>query len=369
MSRRRTLVLVAVVLSAVAAGAVAVTYAAFSGSTSNTGSSFGAKRVFPGTRSVSAWTVGDQSSGFFESNQTGQLPYVDGRTVTTGTWSTSFSSARYLEFDFAGPRPAGIAVSGVTFDFAMLPSTSTDQLCWYFEARTISTGAVLGTHGSAGSPLYCETGTAYVTRSVALPEITSTDQLNDLRVRVFARDATSARTSRVELATVSATMLSTATVTYPEVLRDAAGGGTPTVATWELVASDASNYQSASNWATSFSTSRFLRFTYDAMDIPAGAVISSVSFVHSYRSATTGTTAWYFEVYNGTTLLGTHGSSASPISTNGSTSTWRTDTVALPEVTAVAQANSLIVKIYMRNSGGGRSQQDLARLDVNWYLD
>ena len=80
-----------------------------------------------------------------------------------------------------------------------------------------------------------------------------------------------------------------------------------------------------------------------------------------------GTECYYFEVYQGATLLGTHGSSGSPVSCNGG-SGYVTDHVSLTEVDTAAEANELTVRVYLRDSAGAQSQVSLATLNVNYSL-
>jgi hypothetical protein len=139
-----------------------------------------------------------------------------------------------------------------------------------------------------------------------------------------------------------------------------------TVTVTITVASDA--YVSNANWSTSYSAGRSLSFTFPAYVAP-GAIVMGGTFRHTYRSDTAGdTTCYFFETYLGGTLIGTHGSSGSPISCN-STFTYATDTVALPEVDTVAEANAVTVKLYVWNSGGRRSQHRLATVTLNYRLD
>ena len=73
-----------------------------------------------------------------------------------------------------------------------------------------------------------------------------------------------------------------------------------------------SSFTSSSGWLTSFDAGRYLKLTFPAY-VPAGSVVTSVTFRHEYRSETAGdTTCYYFEVYDGATLLATHGSSDRP---------------------------------------------------------
>jgi hypothetical protein len=101
----------------------------------------------------------------------------------------------------------------------------------------------------------------------------------------------------------------------------------------------------------------------------AAAVITSAQVQLAYKSATAGDqTCWYFEVYNGATLIGTHGSSGTPVSCN-STTNYVTDVVSVPEVSTPAIANAVVLEVYMKNSGSRKASFDLVQLDVNYYLD
>ena len=113
-------------------------------------------------------------------------------------------------------------------------------------------------------------------------------------------------------------------------------------------------YTSSSGWSTSFSASRYIAVDFPGY-VPAGSVVAGAVFTHTYRSAVSGdTTCYYFEAYQGGTLIGTHGSAGAPVSCN-STWAWETDTVSLPEVDSVARANNLRIVMYVRNSGAAQS--------------
>ena len=72
----------------------------------------------------------------------------------------------------------------------------------------------------------------------------------------------------------------------------------------------------------------------------------------------------YVEVYSGTTLLGTHGSSTTPaLCTSAATDS--TLSIPLPEITTAAQANSCQVKVYAKSNTTGKSVFDLATLSVS----
>lgn len=364
MSPRRTLAGLALVAATAAAGhAVGSTRAAFSSSTQNP-STMQAKQVFPGTRSWSAWDLRDASSGA-EANVSDAEAFT-GRTQNTKNWTATWSPARYLQYDLNDPLPAGLTTTGATFgfDFADARNNAADQICFYFEVRRRSTNVVIGTHGSTASPVACAATTTIVTTSTALPEVTSTDIANDLRIRLYAMH-TAARAMIVDRAVVSASTPVAGFTLYETTAVDAANG-VPTTTRWAISALDGNGYTSTNNWQTAFSAARYLKATFPTY-LPATATISSAQLVHAYRPSGGGTACYYAEVYSGVTLLGTHGSAAAPFC--NAAVAYATDTIALPELNTAALVNGVIVKLYVRNSAGRRSQHDLLKLDVGYAVD
>jgi hypothetical protein len=319
----------------------------------------------PTTISTSAWDVRDASSGT-ETNQSEPHAFAnDNRTATSNGLLSIFNTSRYLQFDLNSPLQTGLGVSGASFNFNFAAAGAGQTTCFYFEVRQVSTGNVIGTHGSSGSPVACQTGTTLSATSTPLPEVTSSNIADDLRIRVFVDNSLLGGITR-DLATVSGSAAGTAFTLYETTITDATGL-TPSTTPWGLAAGgDGASYQSAANWTTSFSASRYLKLTFPAY-VPSGAPVNGVTFVQSYRSATLGATCTYFEVYSGASLIGTHGSAGSPLSCNSSTSSYVTDTVALPEVNTAAIANSVTVKMYVRNSSGlSASQHDRAELQITY---
>lgn len=366
MLRRRNrlaTVAFAVLLGAVVAGGIA--WAAFFSATSTPASSFSAKRIFPGARVTSAWDLRDASSGA-ESDQSHERAFVDARQTTTKRFDNVFSTNFYLEHDFNAPLPAGLSVSGATFDFRFR-SFNDATACFYFEVRRASTGALLATHGSAATPVACQTGATLLSTSTSTPSVSTTDIANDLRIRVYGSEDTGKEWS-VDRATIGASTPYSSFTLYEKRFVDRADGTSTTTVWGPFAAGDGTNYQSASIWTTAFATSRYLKLSFPAY-VPAGAAVTAATFDHSYRSGGLGTTCYYFEVYSSTTLLATHGSSGSPVSCNSSSTTYVTDNVALPEIDTVAEANSAVIKLFVRNSSSSRSQHDLATLTLNYYLD
>jgi hypothetical protein len=320
---------------------------------------------------TSAWMVSDLSSGT-ASDASDSYAATGGPNDFQSGFQTAFDTNRYLAFDLAGPLRSGDSISGVNFNFAYLGTdptgTTAASTCFYFDVRRISTGTVLATHGSAASPVDCVSQLTFKATSTALPEVTSTDIANDVEIRVYMSDAATGITAE-DQATVSGSDGSDSFTLYRTQLINRASG-TSTTSPWSLNASgDGAVFTTGSGWDATFNASKYLKLTFPAY-VPTGATAVSASFKHSYMSNTSGkNTCWYFEVYQGSTLLATHGSSASPVSCN-STSSFATDTVSLPEINSVARANGIAIRIYMDNSGNNgnqrKTQDDLDTVQVNY---
>jgi hypothetical protein len=316
------------------------------------------------TLTTSAWDLRDASAGGSAVNVSDPIAFAsDGRTVATSSPPTSFNTSRYLEIDANGPLPTNASPTSATFNMRFAAGAQTRTACFYFDLRRASTNAVLATHGSAANPVGCVTGTTQTSFSTALPAVSSTAIANDLRVRVYVRRSGGAAPI-VDQAAVSVGTSQGTFALYDQVFTDRLGGGA-TNRTWPLVASGGTTYVSASSWPTAFSSSRYLRLTFPAY-VPSSATVSGGSFLHRFRrSGGGGSACWYLEVLQGTTVIGTHGSAASPISCTSGGS-YRTDTVSLPEINSSARANGVVLRIYVRSSTGRSSEHDQANLTINY---
>ncbi len=367
MTTRRALAgAVAVVAVGVSAG---VAWAAFAATTTNPTSTITAKRIYPDERSWSAWKVADASGGGAEVDSSAPLGYAgDGLAFSTGNWSSTFSTTRYVDFDFNASLAAGLPVANAKLNVRVLGNAGGETVCYYVELRRKSTNSVVATYGSSGAPLDCETGNTYATVSTLMPGLADTDLANDLRIRLYARESNN-RLAKFDLLTVTGTYYGTVFTLHRETQTDASTGTAGAPDTWEpAVSGDSSALQTAGNWNNAFASARYLKFTFPTGYIPAAATVTSVTLDHAYRSATAGdTTCWYFETYSGATLLGTHGSSGSPVSCNA-TSSFVTDSIALSEVDTGGKAQGLVVKMYVSNSGKRKTQHDLVRLRVAYSL-
>ena len=181
---------------------------------------FGTKAVFPGQRVTPAFQVGDSSSGAQVDGSSAFAFSADGLTTITSSWSTAFAADRYIEFDFNDSLASGLDTSAAMFDFTLAGSGS-GQACYYFEIRRASTGAVLGTYGSSGSPAGCVSGPTLTSFSTSVPAVATTSIANDLRVRVFGRESGNAPMV-IDLATVGGVTAYQTFDLYPVMFRDAA---------------------------------------------------------------------------------------------------------------------------------------------------
>jgi hypothetical protein len=229
-ARMLTVVLSIGLLIALVATSVGISLAIFTAQHDGT-AVFGAKALFPGERVTPAFQVIDGSSGS-EVDRSSSFAFAgDGLTTTTSAWSSSFAASRYLEFDLNASLAAGVALSSASFDFRVA-SGGAGQACFYFEVRRISTGAVVATQGSSGSPVGCVTGTTLSSFSTPIPSVGSTDLANDLRIRVFGSESAGG-SMVVDLATVSGSTAYQTFTLYPVMYRDAADG-TPQIVPWGL---------------------------------------------------------------------------------------------------------------------------------------
>jgi hypothetical protein len=224
----------AAVLGAVAAAFVSASVAlgAFTSTVTGGGGALTTKRIFSGVRSTSAWTIRDASGGGAEANKDDPLSYADGVTTMSGSaWSTTFSTTRYLEFDFNSVLPGGLGVSSPQLNFRMASTNNAATWCFYVEVYRISTSTLIGTHGSSGAPT-CNSGTTQTTTQVSLPEVTTTTIANDLRVRIYVNDSKS-KASATDMATITGSTPYSAFTADEQVYRDASSG-TPAATNWAL---------------------------------------------------------------------------------------------------------------------------------------
>ena len=370
----------AVLGSALAAFVVAsVSLAGLSSLASGGPQTFVTKRIFPGPRSLAAQDVRDASSGA-ETNKSDAFSYADGLTIPTLGAIISGTNL-YVDYTMSSGRAGGISVSSPVFNFRLASAggAQAGNACFWFQVR--SGGSVIGTHGSYASSTGCSAGTTQTTFSTAIPEVTSTDQLNGLVVRVYPWETgVKTKVVNVDLATVSGSTPYTSFTAYETQSIDDTIG-TPTAAPWFAATVDGTTYTDATNWPAVAATTKYLKLTFEPF-VPAGSVVTSVSLRNVWHASAAvtngGTLCYYLETFSGTTSLATHGSSASPQACTSSGTVFSTDTIALPEVNDATKASNLVIKLYYWVSptcgGGGnptcvKSVTDQAQVTFDYYLD
>jgi hypothetical protein len=339
------------------------------------------KRIFPGPRTAAAWDLRDASNGT-EANKSDPLSYADAIVQTTSTAIASGTN-KYLEYTFSSSRPGGTSVSSMQFNFRLASAGGalSGNACFYFDVR--SGASVLATHGSYAAPVGCSAGTTQTTFSTSISEVTSTDQVNGVVVRVYPWETgTITKTVSVDMATVTGATPYVASFTAYETQAVDDTSGTPSTLAWALASADSTTYTDATNWPSATpSTTKYLKLTFDPA-LPTGAVVTGVTLTNRWRASANvtngGTLCYYLESFNGTTSLGTHGSGSSAQNCNASGTSNVTDSVSLPEVNTPTKANSLVIKLYYWLSplcgGGGnpgcvKSVTDQAQVAFNYYLD
>jgi hypothetical protein len=364
--RLRFLVALAALASIVA---TAPTWAAFNKTTSNASNTVTAKRIFPLTETSTAWSISDQADSTAANVNDQGAFLTDGRTFDTGSWSNAFSGTRYTETTYAAPLPTGLTISSLTFNLDYRPNTSTDTACFYLEVRRASNNALLGTHGSTGTPQGCATGASFTSASVSLSEITTSADANDLKIRMYARN-TGLRPITIDRGTVTGTASNGfgSFTLYETDYMDQATGSAFNFPFAPNAADGTSVTYSA--WATTFNASRYVQFTFPSNFIPSGATVTGVTYTSRFRSNTSGqsTCVWY-EIRTSSGVIGTHGSTGTPFGCSDTANNWKTDSISLPEVDTAAEVNGLIVRFYGRDTGSVGSQFDQQQIAVTYYLD
>ena len=364
MWRPRTLVAVIMLFALAAAGGA--TLAAFSDTSVNTGNTMTAKRIFPGVRTTTGWTVNDQADGSV-ADLSDPTTVTDGVYASMGNWATAYSATRFVSMDFMGTRPAGLAVSSAMLRLDMAAAGAGSTLCFYFDVIKTSDGSVLASHGNSTTPAGCVTGTTITAVDTALPEVTSTNIANDLSIKLYAKDS-GGKPIRIDRVAITGSTPYNSFAHYRQSTIDSADGSAATVI-WGPALNDTNALATGGNFGGTFASNKYVEVTFPTGHVPTGSTINSVDLSVKFKSPNAGRAMCvYYEAYSGATLVGTTGSTSSPYCSD-SASNWRTDTIALAGVDTVAEVNGLKLRIYGQVSGGGKGSWDLIQLRPNYHLD
>ena len=192
----------------------------------------GAAAIFRGERGTPAFTVSDRSSGSAIDRSSGLAFAGDGRWFTSRAWPVGADAGRYLEADMSGPLPAALGASSVALTVSAASDGAGVTTCYWVEIRRASSGALVSSHGSSGSPVDCVTGTTFESTDVTLSGVTGTDLANDLRVRIHATNGAAGYVRLDRLVVAGTTPYATFTL-YPLLTRDVNGADVQAIP-WEL---------------------------------------------------------------------------------------------------------------------------------------
>jgi hypothetical protein len=366
MRPARALLALAVLVACVAS-VTGATLAAFSDTSVNTGNSLTAKRIFPGVRATTGWTVADAAAGT-SSNVSDLTTATDAAYISTSNWNNAYATTRYVSMAYLATLPAGLAVSSPMLRMDISANAGANNLCFYFDVIKTSTAAVLASHGNATTPAGCVTGTTITAVNTPLPELTTTDLANDVTIKVYAKD-TGKSAMRIDRQVVTGSTPYGTFTLYRASTVDAASG-TAVASAWGPATADGTNFLlTGGSFPATFASTKYVDVTFPAGHVTSGSTINSVDLSVKFKAATAAKALCvYYEAYSGATLLGTYGSSASPYCSD-TASNWRTDTISMPAVNTVGKVNGLKVRIYGQVAGGGKGQFDLIQLRPNYHLD
>ncbi|MEA2458502.1 MAG: hypothetical protein QOC95_1474 [Thermoleophilaceae bacterium] len=152
------------------------------------------RATITGTTYGDSWTMyeqrfGDRAAGGASPTYTSwSLQSQDAVLYTSAAvWGTTAAAAKYLKLGFgADPIPSSAVVTSATFKFrfASVGGAGSGNACAYYEVYS-SGNALLGTHGSSGSPSACSTGATAVTDTVTLPELNTAAKANGFYVKAY----------------------------------------------------------------------------------------------------------------------------------------------------------------------------------------
>jgi hypothetical protein len=350
----------------VVASGTGATLAAFSDTSMNSANTMTAKRIFPGMRATTGWTISDAADGS-AADKSDPTVAVDAVRFDTSNWNNNYAATRYITFDFAGGRPAGLSTSSVALQMDIAADGGAATVCYYLEVYRTSTSTLIGTHGDAVTPAACVTGTTITSTTTSLDEVTDTDIANDLTVKIFAKESGKA-SMRIDRAAITGSTPYNSFSLFRTNTIDAADGSAATTA-WSIATADATNFQNGGNWPATFAATRYVDVTFPSAHVPGGSTVSSFDFHIKFKAQQNAKAlCLYYEVFSGATSLGTYGSSGSPYCSD-TANNWRTDTISMPAVDTPGEVNGLRVRIYGQVSGGGPSLFDLIEIRPNYYLD
>jgi fibronectin-binding autotransporter adhesin len=145
----------------------------------------------PGFEGSDSFTYTAADVGTTSTPATVTILVRDHSLISASGWGTSFSATRYVALTYPAYLPPSAFVSGATINFSYRSLDGAGTLCYYIE--TYDGATLLATHGSATSPISCNSGSSYAVDSIDLGEIDSADAADNLTIRIYMRDSAGSR--------------------------------------------------------------------------------------------------------------------------------------------------------------------------------
>ncbi len=359
----------------------------------------------------------DRSSGSPTTDVWGPVAQNDGFDYqTSSAWTTSFGPSRYVEFRFPAYVPSGSTITSAELRHSYRPQASGAPLISYVDQTSASSSVVV-----SGASLSVPAGTADGNLLIAAiatggnstfgvpggwTQITNSSNGNGT-VGVWYRVAsaepaayawtfggagkrfaafmatysgvdttTPIDTSAFNAQSGSGTSITAPTISpswAPDMLLFVAGAGDGVTYTKDAqMSTERTDLLGASgNNGASVTLDEQLLVTSGATGsrtaTASGAPGRYVATSIALRPGTPGANAcYYLEVYEGSTLRGTHGSGSSPLSCNASASTNQVDVVTLTELTSAARANDCRIRMFFKEAAAQRTLHDRVTLAITY---
>ena len=375
------------------AAGIPTTTASWNSAASTSGPTLTSKKVFPTTVDSYFLDWYDAYNGTPSSRKVSAIMYPDANNTTNADpLPTTFSTSYYEQFNYLGPDlPAGQVLSNVYWHFSFASNTGGDSTCFYVATWKISNNTLIANHGSAASPIGCQSSTV-AQYDVALPEITNTDQVKDfLGLRVYGKNA--GNYIKIDGNWLSGSLMyNNGTQSYANftVLNsdrysvEPGNPSPPSQASWGLakyndgtsgssyVVSTGGNLPASAT--SSFDTTKYLEFDQPSSPwidpVPTGATITASSITISYNAATGSGANMCLEalVYVSGSLVSSGVSGGAGCSTgNASNSQYTINTTGV--ISTPAQAGNVYLRVTANNTGTlAKVAVDNVKLSVTYSL-
>lgn len=326
-----------------------------------------AASTLPGGGAVSGYVVKRyNTSGTVQTIGSGCTGTIAALTCTEtavpgGTWKYSVTPVRGNWSGGESSQSAAVTVASPSLSFSSsttvtsLPTTLSGTVAGYVGGQTLtfrlddpSTGTVLSST-LAPTPIPSGGGASV---TVTVPAGTANGAHTVYAVGSGGTD--------VANMAITVTVPYTATTSAWDI-RDASAGAAEANSSAQNAFAEALTFPTG-NWATAFSTTRYVDFDVNS-PLPAGFPVSGAAFNFKYAAPQAGdTVCFWFEVRRASSnaLVAAHGSAGSPVDCTTGTTLKTVGPTALPELNTTDLANDARIRVYGRSTGSRPITIDLA---------